>query len=557
MRLRLGEVLLESGAITLEQLNAALAEQAAEPRSVRRRLGRVLVDQGTITDVTLAAALADRHGLHSVDLTAEQIDPTIARHLPQSTAQNNMVLPLRLHNGILRIAVGDPVDVVAVDELRVRLPGVRLDVVVAPEGQLREVLSRIWRTARSDDLLAQMTEEAAGEQDDADAAAATMESMPAAVAAVEQVLATAVASGASDIHLEPGTDEVLVRMRIDGQLTTTMSLPKSSHAAMVSRIKILSNLDVIERRLPQDGRARLVVDGAHRNMRISTLPSLRGEKVVIRLLADRAELPSLDGLGMSDQQAGLLRDVLHRPQGLVLVTGPTGSGKTTTMYAALKETLDSARNLITLEDPVEVELPGATQVQIDDRIGLTFPAGLRSALRQDPDVILVGEIRDQQTAELAVRAALTGHLVVSTLHTLDAPSAVLRLTDMGVPRYLVGASLSLALAQRLVRRPCASCVAPAQVDPDTIARLKLGEREARRMVAGAGCRRCGGSGYSGRVGIYEMLPVDSAVRVAIAEADEEELFRQARTAGWAPMREVGVASALAGLTTPAELLRVL
>lgn len=557
MRLRLGEVLLEWGAITQEQLSAALDEQAAEPRPTRRRLGRLLVDQGVITDVTLAAALAHRHGLQCVDLTSEQIDPTIARHLPQTTAQSNLVLPLRLQNGCLRIAVGDPVDVVAVDELRVRLPGVRLDVVVAPEGQLREVLSRIWRTARSDDLLAQMTEEAATEQADLDAAAATMESMPAAVAAVEQVLAQAVASKASDIHLEPGTDEVLVRMRIDGQLTTTMSLPKSSHSAMVSRIKILSNLDVIERRLPQDGRARLVVDGSHRNMRVSTLPSLRGEKVVIRLLADRAELPSLDGLGMSAQQAGLLRDVLHRPQGLVLVTGPTGSGKTTTMYAALKETLDSARNLITLEDPVEVELPGATQVQIDDRIGLTFPAGLRSALRQDPDVILVGEIRDQQTAELAVRAALTGHLVVSTLHTLDAPSAVMRLTDMGVPRYLVGASLTLAMAQRLVRRPCDACVGPAQLDADTVTRLKLSEREARRMVAGAGCRRCGGSGYSGRVGIYEMLPVDSSVRVAIAEANEEELFRQARKAGWVPMREVGVSSALAGLTTTGELLRVL
>jgi type IV pilus assembly protein PilB len=553
-RRKLGDTLVGWGVITPQQLEAALEAQARDGRTVRRRLGRVLVDAGLVTDGAVAAALADMHGLQVVDLELQIIDPGVARRIPHSIAVQHVVLPLTVREGVLRVAVADPVDVVALDDLRMRAQGLRLEVVVAAESQLRDKIAELWSQVVTEDALEKFVSELSVDEE-VNLEAGDDEG---AVAAVHQILSAAVRAGASDVHIEPMRDGVRVRVRIDGTLRPLMSLPRSGHSSIVARTKIVAGLDIVERRVPQDGRARLRVDGRDRNLRVSTLPTMHGEKIVVRLLSDQASLPSLTDLGMGLDQELILQNALHLPQGLVLITGPTGSGKSTTLYAAIRQMVNDERNLITLEDPVEIELPGVAQVQVSDKTGMTFAAGLRSALRQDPDVIMVGEIRDQITAELAVRAALTGHLVLSTLHTNDSASAVIRLVEMGVPNYLVASSLTLSMAQRLVRKPCTECVVHSAADADTRRRLGMTDIEAMACVASVGCRSCGMSGYSGRVGLYEMLPITRGVRAALmAGAGEAAIASAAMSEGFRSLQRLGVEAAVAGLTTPAELLRTL
>jgi type IV pilus assembly protein PilB len=553
-RRKLGDTLVGWGVITPQQLEAALEAQARDGRTVRRRLGRVLVDAGLVTDGAVAAALADMHGLQVVDLELQIIDPGVARRIPHSIAVQHVVLPLTVREGVLRVAVADPVDVVALDDLRMRAQGLRLEVVVAAESQLRDKIAELWSQVVTEDALEKFVSELSVDEE-VNLEAGDDEG---AVAAVQQILSAAVRAGASDVHIEPMRDGVRVRVRIDGTLRPLMSLPRSGHSSIVARTKIVSGLDIVERRVPQDGRARLRVDGRDRNLRVSTLPTMHGEKIVVRLLSDQASLPSLTDLGMGLDQELILQNALHLPQGLVLITGPTGSGKSTTLYAAIRQMVNDERNLITLEDPVEIELPGVAQVQVSDKTGMTFAAGLRSALRQDPDVIMVGEIRDQITAELAVRAALTGHLVLSTLHTNDSASAVIRLVEMGVPNYLVASSLTLSMAQRLVRKPCQECVVHSPADADTRRRLGMTDIEAMACVASVGCRSCGMSGYAGRIGLYEMLPISRGVRAALmAGAGEAAIASAAVGEGFRSLQRLGVEAAVSGLTTPAELLRTL
>ncbi len=514
----------------------------------------MMVESGLVTDGAVAAALAEIHQLEVVNLDLQVIDPGVARRVPRSVAERHIVMPLTDGDGVLRVAVADPVDVVALDDLRMRAKGLRLEVVVAPESQLRDKIAELWSQAVTEDALEKFVSELQAEED----AGAESGDDEGAVAAVQQILSAAVRAGASDVHVEPMRDGVRVRVRVDGTLRPLMSLPRSGHSSIVARTKIISGLDIVERRIPQDGRARLRVDGRERNLRVSTLPTLHGEKIVVRLLADQSMLPSLSELGLGLEQELILQNALHLPQGLVLITGPTGSGKSTTLYAAIRQMINDERNLITLEDPVEIELPGVAQVQVSDKTGMTFAAGLRSALRQDPDVIMVGEIRDQTTAELAVRAALTGHLVLSTLHTNDSPSAVTRLVEMGVPAYLVASSLTLSMAQRLVRRPCTECRTRATVDSDTRRRLAMTEAQGASCVAVVGCKSCAGTGYSGRLGLYEMLPITNGVRAALmAGAGEEAIKAAAAPAGFRPLLELGVEAAVAQQTTPGELLRTL
>ena len=430
----------------------------------------------------------------------------------------------------------------------------RVQVVVAPESQIRRRLASSWSEANAVEALegfdAESTGAAAEEEADSGDAGA--------VSAVHQILATAIRIGASDIHIEPLANEVRVRMRVDGSLRKVMALPKSGQAPLTSRVKIMANIDIAQKRIPQDGRARISLDGMGRNIRVSTLPTLHGEKVVIRLLTDIGELPALKTLGIPPRGLQVVHEALRSSQGLVLITGPTGSGKTTTLYSAINEVVTGDRNLITLEEPVEIELPGVSQVQIDEKVGMTFAAGLRSVLRQDPDIIMVGEIRDKVTAELAIRAALTGHLVLATVHTNDAPSAVIRLVDMGVPRYLVASSINLVIAQRLLRRPCPHCLQPQVPDPETRERLHLTDAQAAAMVVGRGCEKCEAHGYRGRTGIFEVLPVTRAVRSALmAGGDEEVLAQAARPEGWQPLVEAGVDAATHRLTTAGEVLRIL
>ena len=558
MSRKLGDILVGWGAISPAELQHCLAIQAQEPPRRRRRLGRILLDEERVTEITLARALAESHGLQAVDLSQEEIDPDLARSIPQLVAKRALVLPLQIQDGTLRIAAADPVDVVGLDDVRLHIlrkhKGVRVQVVVAPESQLRRRLASTWSEANAvealegfDDAAVTMVveEEASGSDEGA-------------VSAVHQIMAMAIRLGASDIHVEPLASEVRVRMRVDGTLRKVMVLPKSGQAPLTSRIKIIANIDIAQRRVPQDGRARISLDGVSRNIRVSTLPTLHGEKVVIRLLTDIGELPALSALGIPPEGLSIIHEALRSSQGLVLITGPTGSGKTTTLYSAIHEIVTGERNLITLEEPVEIELPGVSQVQIDEKVGMTFAAGLRSVLRQDPDIIMVGEIRDKVTADLAIRAALTGHLVLATVHTIDAPSAVIRLVDMGVPRYLIASSLNLVIAQRLVRRPCQYCIQPQVPDPETRQRLQLSQEQSLAMVVGRGCEKCEAHGYRGRTGVFEVLPVTKDVRAALMSGgDEATLAAAARDSGWKPLIESGVDVAVRRQTTAAELLRVL
>ncbi|MEO8329233.1 MAG: GspE/PulE family protein [Candidatus Nanopelagicales bacterium] len=373
------------------------------------------------------------------------------------------------------------------------------------------------------------------------------------------MLGDAVRAGASDVHVEPQRDGLRIRYRIDGVLRDVMTVPRSAGPGMVSRLKIMSGIDISERRVPQDGRTRIVIDDHTLDARVSTLPAIHGEKVVIRLLNVSHEVPTLEGLGLLPQQLSPLRAALHRSQGLVLITGPTGSGKTNTLYAAIDEVITPERNVVTLEDPVEVQLAGITQVQVNERAGMTFAAGLRAVLRQDPDVVLVGEIRDKETAELALRAALTGHLVLSTLHTNSATQAVTRLLDMGIPHYLVMSSLELVVAQRLVRTSCAACPESYRPDEDLLDELALTTKDLDGAAPrrGNGCLECGNTGYRGRTGVFELLQITGESRRAYATNPTESSLSDSDAARRAPsLRDAGLAAAATGRTTYEEVLRV-
>lgn len=477
----------------------------------------------------------------------------MARILDRSIAFRHIMVPIDLADDHLTVAVADPVDVFALDDLRARLTGRRLTIVVAPAVQIRHTLAVAWGEEESRVTVAQM----ADMPDDGISAGESPESDEGAAALVRQLLRAADLQRASDLHIEPQSDQVVVRIRVDGIMRELMHLPTSSLSAITARVKIVSGLDVFERRLPQDGRTRLRIEGHARDIRVSTLPTVHGEKIVMRLLPTQETVPSLDSLGLNDEQAAMLHDELQQSQGLILVTGPTGSGKSNTLYAALTSCVDGQRNVITVEDPVEVEIDGIAQVAVSDTGILTVDAALRAALRQDPDILLVGEIRDPATGTLALRASLTGHLVLSTLHTLDAPGAIVRLLDLGLPRYLVAASLSLIVSQRLIRKNCPACAVPAPPDPRLRTLLGITADQASRMVAGAGCHACGGTGFLGRIGVFEFLPVTEDFRTAVAAGnDADGLHRAAEAAGWQPVVTRAVELAITGVTTAAEVLRV-
>lgn len=554
-RNRLGDILVSWGAITPQDLQQSLEQQEAERATKgHRRLGRILLDEERVTEITLAAALAQAYGLRAVDLSVNDVDRAVAQLLPRTIALRSLVLPIARDDQTVTVAAADPLDVLGLDDVRMSLQQTlgrtRIDVVVAPETQLRRKLAQVWSEAATADALGSVAlsaDESVLESAEEEAGATT---------AVQQILTDAVRMRATDVHIEPLPSEIRVRMRVDGALRKVMSLPPAGLAPLTSRIKIMAGLDITRRRIPQDGRAQVLINGVRHNLRVSTLPSLRGETVVIRLLSDIGDLPALRSLGIPESMVPVVYASLRSPQGLLLISGPTGSGKTTTLYSAINEVLTGERNLITLEDPVEIELPGVTQVPIDERAGMTFEAGLRAILRQDPDIVMVGEIRDQQTADLALRAALTGHLVLATVHTNDAPSAVTRLVDMGVPRYLLASALSMVMAQRLVRRPCPSCLEPDTAPQEVVERLRLTPKQLAGLVRGRGCERCDGRGLRGRIGVYEILRIDPAVQEVLLTGGTQSQLVAAAT-GWRPLLQAGIDLASEGHTTVGEVMRVL
>lgn len=548
---RLGEILLADGAVGREALASALAEQ----KNSGARLFDILAGGGYVTENRLASALSSQLGIPLV--TFGEIRPaaeTLAL-VPESAARRLCIIPLAAAGGEISIAMADPLDIEAEDEIRL-LTGREPKICVAAKSDIERALVAHYRVKGS-------AKDAASRAGAGDAAVKTREECgdvslsdaqaPPVVRLVNSLLDQAARERASDIHIEPSEGRTRVRFRIDGQLASGADVPSALHQALTARIKILAGMDISEKRRPQDGRMFIKASGADIDLRVSSLPSIFGEKLVLRLLRQGGAAKSLESLGFDERQIKLLCEAIGAPNGIVLLTGPTGSGKSTTLYSLLNMLNSPSKNIITIEDPVEYTIDGVTQVQINEKIGLTFGSALRSILRQDPDIIMVGEIRDSETARLAVRAALTGHLVLSTLHTNDAPSSVGRLTGIGVPPFLLAASLRAVVAQRLVRRLCPSCRRRAAV-PASFAQMS-GAREGAEIFAPAGCAECRFTGYSGRTAVAEIMPVTEEIRKLIYNgAPSGELRREAIAHGMETLRESVVRKTLSGCTSAEEAL---
>ena len=549
-RRRLGDLLVDAGVLTHAQIDDALA--ASPPGE---RLGTTLLRLELVNEAEIAEAVATQLGLRRVDLENDPVEPEAIDRLPARIAMRHAVLPIRLEGDTLVLATPDPSDIVALDDVRLASRVRRIEAVVGTASELEAARRRAYRTDVTHELLEGLDEQVDEEPEVVEEAS---DAQP-IIRLVDSLLADAVEARASDVHVEPGAQGLNVRFRVDGLLRESMQVPRTFAAQVASRLKIMGRLDIADRRLPQDGRAVVRVDGQEVDLRVSSMPTMHGETIVLRLLPKGRDRVTLDQLGLPDVARTHLLDALQRPQGLVLVTGPTGSGKTSTLYAGLAAAADPTRNVLTLEDPVEVQLPGVNQTQIEPKIGLTFARGLRHVLRQDPDVVLVGEIRDQETARLAVEASFTGHLVLATLHTNDAASAVARLVDLGADRFLIASSLLLVVAQRLARRVCQRCAVPDEPDEDLLRRLGLNAAalEDARLRRGTGCNVCDSTGTLGRIALAEVLPVTPRLRELVLEgATEAALARQSRAEGLQALREDAIDRALDGVITLEEALRV-
>ena len=557
-RRRIGEVLVAQGLLTEEQLQQCLALQADVPAGQpRRRLGAVVIDTGLATESQIAHALGEALGLEQVDLTRYVVQQDAVRLLPRAVAERSGILVLEKNGQRITCATSDPTNVVALDDVKLYTGANELKIVVATESQIKDHLARAWSLSEDSSDVSSMFEDLDAQAEEEIDATGAADNAP-IVRLVDVILADAVRARASDVHIEPQQGDLRVRYRVDGLLRDVMTVPRAAAPSLVSRVKIVSGLDIAERRRPQDGRSRLTVDGSVVEARVSTLPTLHGEKVVVRLLPRAENVPVLTKTGMTERQLETLVTTLASPQGLILITGPTGSGKTNTLYASINQISTPDRNIVTLEDPIEVQIPGISQVQTHERSGLTFATGLRSILRQDPDVVLVGEIRDTETATLALQASLTGHLVLSTLHTNSAVAAITRLVEMGVEPFLVASSLNLVVGQRLVRRPCDSCATAYEPSPRTLELLGLAESDIAGATPrrGKGCIECGNTGYRGRVGVFEVLPVTAGVRAVLtAGGNEAALAEAARGTGMLTLRQSALAAAFRGETTYEEVLR--
>ncbi len=568
MAAQLGELLLKANIITQAQLDKALEEQKA----TGGRLGEHLIKLGYCTEDDILDCLSQQYGVPSINLRNFEIDESIIRLIPADVVRKYQFIPVSKTGATLTVAMNDPTNVFAMDDITF-ITGYRVEPVVASEGALREAIDRYYGTTHSIELKKVMddlsnVEEAAAlevleEEEELDVATleAGAEEAP-VVRLVNLILTDAIKRGASDIHLEPYERSYRVRFRIDGILYEIMNPPMKLKEAITSRIKILSKLDIAEKRLPQDGRIKLKMKLAGKrkelDFRVSTIPTLHGEKVVLRLLDKENLQLDMTKLGFEKPSLKKFEEAIFRPYGMVLVTGPTGSGKTNTLYSAISRINTTEVNIMTAEDPVEFQLPGVNQVQMKESIGLNFAAALRSFLRQDPNIVLVGEIRDFETAEIAIKAALTGHLVLSTLHTNDAPSTINRLMNMGIEPFLVATSVNLICAQRLVRRICPKCKEPDDVPVQALLNVGFSEAEATeiQIYRGRGCDVCNNTGYKGRVGLFEVMKVTDDIReLILSGASAVELRRKAIEEGMITLRQSGLQKIKEGMTTIEEVVR--
>ncbi len=562
---RIGQVLVDMGFITDEQQELLVDEQHEHPGQL---LGKVAIDMGLINDDQLAQALAEQLSLHAVSLGDIKVPSNILAMVAAPMAQMYRVVPIEFENDTLTVATCDPQNLSVQDELRTFL-GFNIRVVVATEPAMTSQLERYYGestesvesivTALEDD--ADLAAAAAGINADGpinlDDVTALADSAPVRKL-LNMVLLMAIKEHASDLHFEPFEDEFRIRIKADGVLYEMVPPPRHLAFAITTRIKVMANLDIAERRLPQDGRIELTVGGHPVDLRVSVLPTMFGESVVMRVLDRSVVSLDLNKVGLNKETLEKFRDAIHKPNGIVLVTGPTGSGKTTTLYSALNELNSIEDKLITTEDPVEYDMEGIIQVPIDASIGNTFAQILRAILRQDPDKILVGEIRDLETAEIAVQASLTGHLVFSTLHTNDAPSTIVRMKDMGVPTFLISATVEAILAQRLVRRVCMQCREEYTPPREVLEDLDITSDMARgkRFYRGAGCELCNNTGYKGRVGLFELMIMSNELRDGVmANMQTDELRELARKQGMVSLRDAGIKACFDGTTTPDEVVR--
>jgi MSHA biogenesis protein MshE len=554
-KVRLGEILVQQKLLTEEQLMQALADQ----KSTGRKLGRVFVESAFVTEEQISGALAKQLAIPYINLKFYNTNPEVVRLLPETQARRFRALALEDRGDVLLVGMSDPTDLFAYDEIA-RITKKTLELAVVNETEVLAAIDRIYRrTDEITDFARELEQDLGDTFVDFGTSNPSLEEAP-IVKLLQSVFDDATQVRASDIHIEPQEARLQIRFRIDGVLHLQTEADLKIATPLALRLKLMADLDISEKRLPQDGRFAVKVKNQRIDVRISTMPTQYGESVVMRLLNQGGTALRLDAIGMPASLVKRFREIVQRPNGLVLVTGPTGSGKTTTLYSALAELNSVEKKLITVEDPVEYRLAGINQVQVNDKIDLNFARVLRSALRQDPDIVLVGEMRDQETAQIGLRAAMTGHLVLSTLHTNDAASTPLRLMDMGVPRYMVGSALQAVLAQRLVRCICESCTSEYQPSATEVAflRAELGDRASTtKFFRGIGCSHCNGMGYRGRTGVYELLEMTSEV-VAAANNPDPAIFMKVAFAsmGGHTLRRHGVALAVHGRTTVSEVMRI-
>ena len=548
---RLGDLLVETGIITQEQLKHALEIQ----KDTNKKIGEVLVEEGLIEEKQITEVLEFQLGIPFMDLEKTYISPELPRIISEKLARRHILIPVKQAGNVLTVAMADPLNIFAVDDVKIAT-GLQVEPVISTTEDIMNAIGLYYEKESAEKAMEEFDEayDSSFFNDLDEESLASVEGAP-VVKLLNSIIKQAIKMKASDIHIEPMERVLRVRFRVDGDLQEIMRPQKSSHSAVVTRIKIMGKMNIAEKRVPQDGRVEMELDGHDIDMRISVMPTVYGEKVVIRLLDRSAVLLSKEELGFNPNNMATFDQIIRHPHGIILVTGPTGSGKTTTLYTALSELNKINSNIITVEDPVEYRISGINQSQVNVKAGLTFASGLRSILRQDPDIIMIGEIRDQETAQIAVRAAITGHLVLSTLHTNDTLSTVSRLMDMGIEPYLITSSVVGIMAQRLVKKICTSCKQPYQ--PTEKEKVILGLENGKTIYKGEGCNACNHTGYKGRTGIHEILPMYDSIKTLIdGHQPMEVIKKKALDSGMITLRESCRNLVLEGTTTVDELMKM-
>jgi type IV pilus assembly protein PilB len=550
--MKLGDLLIFTGKINNDQLTEALRLQ----KKTGQKLGEILVELGWVNEKDIISTLEDQMGIERFDIQNNVVEPEIPKLISENLARRYNAIPVKINGERLTVAMYDPLNIYAIDDIEIAT-GLKIEPVLASKKAIVSAIDQFFGKQNAEKAIEDFSKEYSNGDSDSNISEESLEAIKNApvVRLVNSIIKQALKARASDIHIEPFESIVRIRFRIDGDLQEIMTPSKNTHSAIVTRIKIIASLNIAEKRNPQDGRVEMEIDDRMIDMRISILPTVYGEKIVIRLLDRTTALISKENLGFTPSNMKLFDDILDIPNGIILVTGPTGSGKTTTLYTVLSDFNDVSTNIITVEDPVEYRLEGINQVQVNEKAGLTFASGLRSILRQDPDIIMIGEIRDMETAQIAVRAAITGHIVISTLHTNDAPATIMRLIDMGIKPYLISTSVKGIVAQRLVKRICTHCKESYTITVTEKKILKI--QEDIKLYRGTGCNKCFNTGYLGRIAIHEIMKMTSDIRKEIDTSESIDLIREAaKKQGMSTLEDNCRELVLSGTTTVDEMLRI-